>query len=137
MRWKRPRKRLRLSPRSSTALDKIHAAKSAAVGAGATDHDAVKAAEEAKKAAEEAARKARTTRPGSDANPFKPKYTPPPKASGSASQNRPFNTAAAMKELRAMEEAEAAAEAEPKVVNGNSEGKRGGIPGIGRFFRNR
>lgn len=123
--------------RNQSALDKIHAAKSAAVGAGATDHDAVKAAEEAKKAAEEAARKARTTRPGSDANPFKPKYTPPPKASGSASQNRPFNTAAAMKELRAMEEAEAAAEAEPKVVNGNSEGKRGGIPGIGRFFRNR
>ena len=125
------------SDRNQSALDKIHAAKSAAVGAGATDHDAVKAAEEAKKAAEEAARKARTTRPGADVNPFKPKYTPPPKASGSASQNRPFNTAAAMKELRAMEEAEAAAEAEPKVVNGNSEGKKGGIPGIGRFFRNR
>lgn len=125
------------SDRNQSALDKIHAAKSAAVGAGATDHDAVKAAEEAKKAAEEAARKARTTRPGADVNPFKPKYTPPPKTSGSASQNRPFNTAAAMKELRAMEEAEAAAEAEPKVVNGNSEGKRGGIPGIGRFFRNR
>lgn len=131
--------------KNKSALDRIQAAKTATISAGATDIDAKKAEEEAKKAAEEAARKSSVTRPGARpgttaAKTFKPAYDVPERpaptspfkpnpAAASSNSNRPFNAAAAMKEIRAMEESDDSS-AEQARSSSSGKGKRGGLGGL-------